>query len=418
MRVLFAVIPLSSHVRTNIPLAQALRSAGHDVRFAGHPNAEGLITGAGMHAVLLGDVLDKSQELLDDSAESDGIALDPDAPDAWEHVHEALLRDLVADYFGPRPPGGRSIVDELVDHCRTYRPDLVIWDPLFLPAAVAARACGAAHGRLLWASDNIGLLRAKAVERALRDGGSAGDDPWVRALLPAWRRHGLEFGEDLITGQWSISTVPERMRPAVAHTYLPMRYVPFDGGAAVPGWLHGAPERPRLCVTWGGTARSVTERESAVGLPTLFEAVADLDCEVVATVHPDQLAQAGPVPGNVRTVEYVPLSMLLPTCTAVVHQGGDSTFATAVAHGLPQVVNLAPKWGELYVARYLEDRGAGVVLRERDSSAAEVRGHLERVLTDPSYRRAAGVLREEMMATPTPHDLVAVLENVVMRHRR
>ncbi|OEV30509.1 hypothetical protein AN219_10405 [Streptomyces nanshensis] len=418
MRILFAVIPLPSHVFTSIPLARALQGAGHDVRFASTPNAQRTITDLGMHAVPVGEPLDKSQELLEESAEPVDIALDPDTPDAWEPVRDALLRDVVTDYLAPRPEGHRSVLDDLVAYCRGWRPELVIWDPLLLPAAVAARACGAAHGRLLWAVDTIGWTRTRYVEQSLQRGGTPADDPWVQALLPTCERFGLPFTEDLITGQWSVDTVPERMRLAGDHTYLPMRYVPFNGGATVPAWLQSPPERPRVCLTWGGTARAVTERESTVALPTLLEAVSGLDIEVVATLHADQLSQVEKIPDNVRAVEYIPLTMLLPTCSAVIHQGGDSTFAGAIAGGLPQLVNPAPKWGEKYVARYLERRGAGVVLHDRDASAAQVRDQLARILAEPSFRDAATVLHDEMMATPTPHDLVPLLENLVVRHRR
>ncbi|MFD8237383.1 nucleotide disphospho-sugar-binding domain-containing protein, partial [Streptomyces sp. NPDC059696] len=76
---------------------------------------------------------------------------------------------------------------------------------------------------------------------------------------------------------------------------------------------------------WGRTAK-------------LLEAVAELDIEVIATLNDNQLAESGPLPDNVHTLDYVPLDQLLPTCSAVIHHGSTGTFAAASAAGLPQVV--------------------------------------------------------------------------------
>ncbi|MBD2830400.1 hypothetical protein ID875_27370 [Streptomyces globisporus] len=57
-------------------------------------------------------------------------------------------------------------MDDLVALARRWRPDLVLWDPLCVPAAVAAEVTGAAHARFLWGQDNIAWLRAKQLEAA------------------------------------------------------------------------------------------------------------------------------------------------------------------------------------------------------------------------------------------------------------
>jgi hypothetical protein len=64
----------------------------------------------------------------------------------------------------------------------------------------------------------------------------------------------------------------------------------------------------------------------------------------------------------VRVVDFVPLNALLPTCSAVVHHGGSGTFAAVLEHGVPQLI--IP---QLIIP----------------VTAADSRGHLERVPTSP-----------------------------------
>ncbi|WP_143631385.1 glycosyltransferase, partial [Streptomyces thermovulgaris] len=170
-----------------------------------------------------------------------------------------------------------------------------------------------------------------------------------------------------------------------------------------------------VCLTYGASVRGYAPRFATVPLPVLMEAFAGLDIEVVATLTEEEIAEAGRIPDNVRTVDFIPFTQLLPTCSAIVYQGGDGTFGCAVPHRLPQLINLSPKWGEIAVAQFVERRGAGLVIDDAGATAGEVRAQLQRILTEPSFRKNADALCEELMAMPTPHDLVPVLEELAGR---
>ncbi|GAT80785.1 hypothetical protein STXM2123_1486 [Streptomyces sp. F-3] len=416
MRVLFVMVPLASHVYPNVSLAHALQAAGHEVRFASKPGAEDVITGSGIHAVTVGcsaeeDHVDEGDVPLD------ALAIDPRDGESWRSVRRYLVPRLVSAYFRSDDGSGRGgVVDDLVAYCTQWRPDLVVWDPAFPAASIAARACGAAHGRLLWAVDTVGQVRHKTLEE-IGDGGAVPErDPLVAAMMPSLERHGVPFGEDLILGQWSLDPVPEGARlPVPGHTYLPMRITPYTGAAVEPEWLRTPPSRPRVCLTYGASVRGYAPRFATVPLPVLMEAFAGLDIEVVATLTEEEIAEAGRIPDNVRTVDFIPFTQLLPTCSAIVYQGGDGTFGCAVPHRLPQLINLSPKWGEIAVAQFVERRGAGLVIDDAGATAGEVRAQLQRILTEPSFRKNADALCEELMAMPTPHDLVPVLEELAGR---
>ncbi|QDD62628.1 DUF1205 domain-containing protein (plasmid) [Streptomyces albidoflavus] len=189
----------------------------------------------------------------------------------------------------------------------------------------------------------------------------------------------------------------------------------YTGSAVEPEWLRTPPTRPRVCLTYGASVRGYAPRFATVPLPVLMEAFAGMDIEVVATLNDEEIAEAGTIPDNVRTVDYLPFTQLLPTCSAIVYQGGDGTFGCAAPQSLPQLINLSPKWGELAVAQYVESRGAGLVVEREGATAESVRGQLHRILTEPAFRKGAEELCREITAMPTPHAIVPLLEELAKK---
>jgi UDP:flavonoid glycosyltransferase YjiC (YdhE family) len=422
MRVLFTIIPARGHLYPIVPLARALEVAGHEVRVASHRGVAGfwdmreMITAQALTAVSLGEDLDVAAtegRVPDDRLNA---AIDELAAAGADPVLVNTARDFVQSalwaYYPVTPPSsGRPTVDDLVEVTRSWRPDLVLWDPLFLAAPVAARDCGAAHARFLSTRDYVGWLRA-----ALRTADRPANDPIAALMIPALRRFGQDFGEDLLLGQWTIDPmVPELRLPAATRT-VAVRQVPYGGAAAVPDWLSEPVTRRRVCVSMG-----VTPREDlisrAVPLAELFEAVADVDAEVVTTMSAEQLDTVGAVPGNVRPIGYLPLDLLLPGCDAIVHHGGAHTVAAAAAHEVPQLVD--PQEGLDYAAmgQYVAVAGAGLAL-EPGSGRDVVRKSLGRVLDEPGFRAGAAELRARTLLVPAPADVVPLLVELTAGHRR
>ncbi len=138
---------------------------------------------------------------------------------------------------------------------------------------------------------------------------------------------------------------------------------------------------------------------------------------MVATFNSVQLAGADTLPANIRTVDYIPLGQLLPTCAAIIHHGGGGTYAAAVAHKVPQIV-LPKHFGDfLDNARYVAERGAGVLVDPITATTDELRKQILRVLTEPSFQDGAADLYQEALGTPGPNEIVPVLERLVHEHR-
>jgi UDP:flavonoid glycosyltransferase YjiC (YdhE family) len=248
--------------------------------------------------------------------------------------------------------------------------------------------------------------------------GSPTEDPNVDWITAKLARYGLGYDEHDLIGHATLDVMPSWMRFDVTGEQLPMRYVPYNGPAEVPGWLREPAPRPRVCFTLGVSGREVWAGKGSIRAQDLFDAVGDLDLELVATLNADQLGDDVKVPDNVRLVDFVPLNSLLPGCSAIVQHGGTGTTLTALVHGVPQLIVPAALYDEAGVAAQLAGRGAAVVIDPAELSTETLRAGLVRLLEDPAFRSGAEAVRAEMEAAPTPHDVVAQLADVVARHSR
>lgn len=427
MRVLFTIFPATAHLYPVVPLAWALQSAGHEVVVASpegvvDPKVIANITAAGLTAVSLGGKEELTASLAPLIAGAGPnrptLALDPDDENAWLSAR-AVLGGMFNAYYPPEASEGgrRPILDTLVELARNWRPDLVLWDPLAPTGAVAARACGAAHARLLFGMDNIGLIRSRMRQQQAEPSTGPAEDPWMPWLGPVLERYGLDFSEETWVGQWTLDLTQSRMRNPLDLAYVPVRRVPYNGAATLPDWLHSRPERPRAVLTLGVSRRLLAGRHSGFPMREFFDSVSGLDVELVATLNGEQLAAVGTLPDNIRAVEYVPLNQVLPTSSAIIHHGGGGTFAAAVAFKVPQFVVPVPMWDEMVTARYVARRGAGLVADPASIDVDVMQKDLVRLLEEPSFQLGARGLYEDMLAAPAPKDVVPVLERLTAEHR-
>ncbi|GLU48711.1 activator-dependent family glycosyltransferase [Nocardiopsis ansamitocini] len=424
MRILFTPAPFKAHLYVQVPLAWALRTAGHDVRVAASPDLAEDIARTGLVGVSVGQPVHLDRQMA--GAEPPRPLVDPTARPEPKSVQTDFGRDdphgeLESNVMGWKtlfnPP---SAFDDLVDFAQDWRPDLVVSDTFVFTGAVAARVSGAAHARMLFGADGLAQLRSAC--RAHGGPTAERQDPIRDWLHPILDRFGHGFDEEVVIGQWTVFPMPSWIWRPAGVNYLPMRHLPFNGPARTPEWLREKPRRPRVCMTFG-----LSHRDGGFGVTAsaqeLFAAVADLDVEVVATFNNKQLETVTEVPDNVRLVDFVPLNLLLPSCSAVVHSGGAGTFAAALENGVPQLiipnVYWSEKWwGPVVMANGVESRGAGVYVSDADQLTADgLRKHLVRVMEDPSYADNAAQLRREVTGMPTPNDVVPLLERMTVAHR-
>ncbi|QFU89735.1 activator-dependent family glycosyltransferase [Amycolatopsis sp. YIM 10] len=432
MRILFASYSekLQTVFQTCVPLAWALRTAGHEVRIASQPELTGLITRAGLTAVPVGrdHNLWRTQERLLRNlaarhpkiyAEQVRTGRMPPFDRADEPAANTTPEELVAGYRWTVSSWYRTVnqpmIAELVEFCRAWRPDLVIWEPGTYAAPIAAKACGAAHARLLWCLDFFGRTRERFLRLHGQCAGQDREDPLGRWLAEQASTYGVEFAEDLTTGHFTLEQLPAALRMDTGLHCVPMRYVPYNGPAVVPRWLREPPSKPRVVLTLGV---AMAERFGGHGwsLQSLFDELADLDIELVATLPDSERAKLARIPDNARIIPFAPLHALVPGCSVVVHHAGFGTLATAALHGVPQLT-VPEQFDAPPLASRLAATGASLSIPGAEVNGPALRKAVSRLLDEPSFSASARRLREEMLAMPSPNELAGDLERLTTRYR-
>lgn len=422
MRVLFVVFPQLSHLYPVVPLARALRAAGHEVCVASHAgfhkvDMSASIKATGLTAVPLGsrEELPGAREALATDRRSGsgsaggGMAFDSRGDLDWRTVRKRLL-GMLSLYYPVRADTDERwpVLDALVEFSRAWQPDLVVWDQLCPPAAIAAQVNGVPHARLLWGLDSVGWIYGQQDRE---------DDQCAEWLRPYLRRYGLAFSPEQLLGQWSLDLVPPGIQLPVRGLSIPIRRVPYTGSCKLPEWLRARPKSPRVVLSLGNMTRRDPEGLTGLPLTDFLRRAAHRDIELVATVHPTKLP-AHDLPDNVRVAGYVPLDVLLPGAAALVHHGGGGTVAAAVAHRVPQIIVPVPNWDERVHARHVQDHGAGIVFDREGLSVDDLYLGIEQVVKDPAFAKGAGALHRRSLGLPGPLEVVALLERLTAGRSR
>lgn len=387
MRVLFSAWAWPPHYYPMVPLAWALRNAGHDIRVAGPPALAEAITMSGQPAVEVGEDCDFSQ------LTRDTMHIDRDAPatvELWKQLRKPKGERALQMFVDI----AETMVDGLVEFARAWQPDLVVHGPTTYAGPIAAAAVGVPNVRVLMAPDIA--YRGRDIEPAL--------------LRPLAERFGVtEFSPQ---GTLTVDPCPPSIQLPTDYPKQLMRYIAYNGPAEVPEWLLEPPSRRRVCITWGTTLAKVNPNLVLAG--QMLEAVAGIDAEVVVTVAPSHREHLGPIPDGIRVVDALPLHLLLPTCDLMIHQGGNGTTMTGVVNGVPQLI--VPQFpDQAFVANQLAPTGAAAVLLPEDAGPDTVRGLVTDLLENPQWRADAGRLADEANAQPAPTEIVPVLERLAAR---
>jgi len=391
--VLFTTWDWSGHFFPLVPLGWALRAAGHDVLVATDPGFAPTVTQAGLPALPVGPRFDSAQALASLINERGWVPRVPARPtaDAAENTQRTRRRSLIGLRIAADAAAAQA--DELVRFCRAWQPDLVVYEPMGFAGPLVARLLGVPAVRHLWGIDMTS--NAPAHEADLLGDLSA--------------RFGLaEIG---INGTMTLDPCPERVQVADGMARQPIRLVPYNGPAAAQGWLQAPSARPRICVSWGNSLDRFGSSKLVMA-PLVAEALSGIDVELVLAVSEHQRATFGRLPASVRHAGPVPLNLLLPSCVALVHQGGAGTMMAGLLNGLPQLVIAHLPEGALHGYR-IEESGTGRFLPGPAATAELIRENVLALLADADCAAAAAEARSDILARPTAGTVVRQLEELV-----
>ncbi len=165
------------------------------------------------------------------------------------------------------------------------------------------------------------------------------------------------------------------------------------------------------------TLGTVFNLESGDLFARVLTGLRELPINVIVTVGSEiDPRELGPMPGNVHAERYIPQSVVLPHCSAVVSHGGSGSVLGALAHGRPMVLLPMGADQPLNAAR-CEALGVGRVLDALRATPETVGEAVSAVLSDPTYRASAERVKEEIAALPDWEHAVTLLERLVAEGR-
>ena len=382
MRVLFTSHPLDGHLNSLVPLARATEKAGHSVSFAVPPAFCDKVDRIGFAAVPCGPSW-------------------ADEPIASVYAKALELEDtaffLSELYVGL---AARSFAPSLLDIIADWHPDVIVSDPTEFGSWVAAECAGIPRVFNLWGlaipQEFLVALAGPALAE-LRSVFELEPDPLLQTLAQAAK---------LVFGPRGYQP-PELDIPDSCHFFRPDQF-DRSGDEDLPSWVSELPERPTVYVTLGtlfNTSSNLLEK--------ILEGLAGENLNAVVTVGRDRdPAQFSGLASNVRVEHYIPQSLLLPHCDAVVSHAGYGTVMGSLANGLPSVLIPISADQPMHASRCAAI-GASLSLDRNDLTPDGLRAATWRVLREPEFRRRAQLLADEISSMPGPDAAVALIEQVV-----
>ena len=364
------------------PLLAAARDLGHEVAVVAPPNMAAMVAEAGFEWLGGGEPTE----------------------DEVRPIREQLpvLPAQAASELGDRELFGRiataAMLPVLRSVCAAWGPDLILRDPCEHASTVVAIERDVPVAQV---AISVAVAEWGATHRA------APSVAAFAAAAPA-RNRSMPY----------VTRFPASLDPSPFPTTRRYHVPTRSHRRGLPDWWHGD-TAPLVYVTFG----TVLGFMSVAGdvFRVALDAVADLDARVLMTVgRTFDIAQLGPLPAHVHVEPWVEHDDVVAQAAVVLSHGGSGTVFATLAAGVP-MVNV-PVFADQFTNAGLVDRaGAGVaVLRPQEAGdgpravvgpaqVPAIRNALRRVLGDHSFAEGARTISREMVATPTPAEVVGEL---------
>ena len=387
MRFLFTMHPAFGHFHSMVPLATAISEAGHEVAFATGKGFGPVVTRTGFAHFPCG---------LDHDGAIDIFEALPDSSfGTGQRPVDGLqqLRSFIED-IGPK------MADDLLKLVPDWRPDVIVRDPVEFGGYVAAECHGLPHATPIWATYIPAQALCPEAVTGLRRRYGLPDDPGLDTL-DRW------LVLDFMPPEW---TAPGSPYPPVAHRFCSPPFDTSSADARLPDWVAVLPERPTVYATLGTTFNRSPDTFRAI-LAALESEPVNLIMTVGRSMEPQQF---GPQPERIHIEQYIPQTLLLPHCDALVFHGGYNSLQSAFWHGLPVVVMPQGAGDNLPTGWRCAATGAGALIEENPPPPAAIRAAVRRVLDEPSYRATARRFGQAIRSLPGLDEAVRRLELLAM----
>lgn len=389
MRVLITSLSGYGHLQPLLPLANALSDARHDVAIATGPELRPRAETAGFTAFDAGLAVGAAfEQLAEYFPDQEYNRLEPSEILGWYVPH------LFGEVFTP------AMLCDLEPLVRSWQPDVILHEIWEFAGPIAAASAGIPS-----ITQTLGF---RFDDRIL--------DSVAVAVAPLWEQRGLE--PDPTAGLYrslclditppSFQRYESAQNRSVIYPLRPITEPPVPG-EVLPPWIEHRREVPLVYMTLGtnnGTNTNMSMFRSVI------DGLDNLDVDVLITMgFGKDLSSIGPLPGNVHVEHYVPLSLLLPHCSAVICHGGPGTTLSSLSRGLPLLI--LPQGADQYIIGDLVlEAGVGLLLTPTDVNPSSIRAHVLALLDEPVYWDGACRLQREIAAMPGPAEVVHLIEEI------
>ncbi|KAF6662404.1 glycosyltransferase [Enterobacteriaceae bacterium EKM102V] len=357
MRILFIGPPLYGLLFPLISLAQAFRTNGHEVVVASAGHFANKTSQAGLTAF--------------DAAPSLNIELQYCEREKYRKKNNKTGN---FSFFSD------EMADKLVEYTEKWQPDLIIYPPLGVVGAMLA-----AKFSIPSIVHTVGFAHTpkhfEIVKHSFRD---------------AYIRHNVKKNHH--DKAW-IDIAPPSMSILYnsGEPILPMRYIPYNGGAVHEKWWERKSNRKRLLVSLG-TVKPLVDGLNMISW--VITNASEVDAEIILHIPSNARSGLNHLPNNVRLVEWIPTGVFLNGADGFIHHGGAGNTLTALNNAIPQLI-----FGEgadrPVNAKLVAERGCGLITGARGLSTDLVNAFLN----NTSIKKVAKQVSFEMALQPSPSDV-------------
>ncbi|CAN5723656.1 DUF1205 domain-containing protein [soil metagenome] len=361
----------------------ALVAAGHEVRVACPAVLRGAVEAAGLPFVAAGSA-DIPPDLVAELKEA--------RPDWRLRVRLMVTRV----FFGVH---AHAMVPDLLEIMDAWQPDLILRDAVEYGGYIAAELRGLPHASTgaVWFPppmmralflEGLTTLRADFNLPPDPDGGSI-----FRYLVLA------SFPQCWVAAEEAIPPTAYFLRPE-----------PFNasGSERLPERLAALSDaRPTIHASLGTVHNDMREIYESV-LAGLRDEPLNLVLTIGREHDPEDF---GSQPANVVIERYIPHSVLLPRCDAMLTHCGLNSIMACLVLGLP-MVGVPITADQPHNAQRLADLGVATVINPDSRTPEAFREATQAILSRPSYRQHAQQLCDEIKEMPGNELGVALLERL------
>ena len=423
-RFLFSVQPARGHIYPSLPIATALRAAGHDVAYTTRPEFRPLLEPQGITYFPL------------DASSSAVTPLTSPAAIETGRDRAAMLKALFrALFIAPAPAVARSVGAAIA----AFEPDVIVHDRRSWGPSLAAERAG-----LPWATLSLTCCNLPGENLApFGQGLPPAHDATTRARYAALRHQTEAFFAD-VRAEWNALRAAHGLPPhagplataalspdllillglaeidyerddlpASAHYVGACAWDPPEPMAAETArWLAALPPEMPLALVSASTAAlgDHPDRRSAALIEAALAGLPDAGFAVLATLPFDHALHGAPLPRHTHVARFVPHTQVLPRAAVMVTHGGFGAALKALGQGVPLIV--VPFAGDQpEVAQRVAARGAGVRLNPAALNADSLRDAILRVHYDSQYRDAARRIGASLARHNGPAEAASLLES-------